>query len=48
MTTDRPYKEKMTFDDARKELIRCKGTQFDPEVVKAMLRVIDKLLANGK
>ena len=33
--TDRPYKEKMTFDDARKEaLFVVKGTQFDPEVVK--------------
>lgn len=48
MTTDRPYKEKMSFEDAKNELIRCTGTQFDPEVVKAMIRVTDKLMAGRK
>ena len=43
MTTDRPYKAKMDFEAARQELIRCSGTQFDPKVVEAMLKVIDKL-----
>lgn len=41
MTTDRPYKDKMSYDEAKQELIRCSGTQFDPKVVKAMLKVID-------
>ena len=43
MTTDRPYKAKMDFQAAKQELIRCSGTQFDPKVVEAMLKVIDKL-----
>lgn len=42
MTTDRPYKEKMSFEEAKTELLRCSGTQFDPRVVEAMVRVIDK------
>lgn len=48
MTTDRPYKSKMDFKAAREELIRCSGTQFDPEVVEAMLRVVDALESGKK
>ncbi|HHW26936.1 MAG TPA: HD-GYP domain-containing protein [Firmicutes bacterium] len=48
MTTDRPYKQRMSFEDAREELLRCSGTQFDPRVVQAMMAVIDKLIANRK
>jgi HD-GYP domain-containing protein (c-di-GMP phosphodiesterase class II) len=39
MTTDRPYRSAMSFDDARKELEDGAGTQFDPEVVTAFLRL---------
>ncbi len=42
MTTDRPYKNKMSYDEAKQELVRCAGTQFDPKVVEAMIRVIDQ------
>lgn len=42
MTTDRPYKDKMSYEEARKELIRCSETQFDPKVVKAMIKIIDQ------
>jgi len=42
MTTDRPYKERMDYEEAREEIIRCSGTQFDPKVVEAMLKVIDE------
>lgn len=48
MTTDRPYKKRMSFDDARAEILRCSGTQFDPAIAKAMTKVIDKLLSNRK
>ncbi len=48
MTTDRPYKNKMSVPEAREELIRCSGTQFDPRIVQAMLKVIDKHLLAGK
>ena len=34
MTADRPYKARMTPDEACQELERCAGTQFDPEIVK--------------
>ena len=38
MTAVRSYKAPMTAEAARAELIRCAGTQFDPEVVRAFLR----------
>jgi HD-GYP domain-containing protein (c-di-GMP phosphodiesterase class II) len=39
MTTDRPYRAARTPEDALTELQRCSGTQFDPLVVAALLRV---------
>ncbi|HHX28193.1 MAG: HD-GYP domain-containing protein [Bacillota bacterium] len=47
MTTDRPYKAKLTILEAKEELARCAGTQFDPEVVKAMLKVVDRMISAG-
>ncbi|HEX6582501.1 MAG TPA: HD domain-containing phosphohydrolase [Thermoleophilaceae bacterium] len=40
MTTERPYREPVTDNDAIAELLRCAGTQFDPMVVAAFCRVI--------
>ena len=37
MTTDRPYRKALTEDEARRELVRMKGRQFDPELVDAFL-----------
>jgi response regulator RpfG family c-di-GMP phosphodiesterase len=37
MTSSRPYRNALTPDVAREEIIRCSGTQFDPEVVSAFL-----------
>jgi hypothetical protein len=39
MTSARSYKEAGVAPDARKELARCAGTQFDPHVVRAFLNV---------
>jgi HD-GYP domain-containing protein (c-di-GMP phosphodiesterase class II) len=39
MTTDRPYRAARTQAEALAELQRCSGTQFDPQVVDALLRV---------
>lgn len=39
MTTDRPYRKAMSEKVAMDELKRCSGTQFDPKVVEAFLRV---------
>jgi response regulator RpfG family c-di-GMP phosphodiesterase len=35
MTSDRPYRQGTSFANAVGEIVRCAGTQFDPEVVKA-------------
>ncbi|MEA4832656.1 MAG: diguanylate cyclase [Oscillospiraceae bacterium] len=42
MTSMRPYQAKKTFDQAISELIRCSGTQFDPEIVKAFISAIQE------
>jgi diguanylate cyclase (GGDEF)-like protein len=36
MTGSRPYRETMTPDEALAELVRCGGTQFDPDCVQAL------------
>lgn len=40
MTTDRPYRMAKTKEEARAELKRYSGAQFDPEVTKAALEVL--------
>lgn len=37
MTSDRPYRKALTHREAFAELVRCKGTQFDPDLVDAFL-----------
>ncbi|MGE0141362.1 MAG: Ig-like domain-containing protein, partial [Ilumatobacteraceae bacterium] len=39
MTSVRSYKKAMTPEEARAELLRCAGTQFDPEIVRAFLNI---------
>jgi hypothetical protein len=39
MTATRPYKRPMATRDARTELARCAGTQFDPVMVRAFLAI---------
>jgi HD-GYP domain-containing protein (c-di-GMP phosphodiesterase class II) len=41
MTSDRPYREAMSAEQARRELKLHAGTQFDPQVVNALLEVLD-------
>jgi len=40
MTSSRPYREALSTAEAREELLRCAGTQFDPQVVDAFLQVL--------
>ncbi|MFZ0377713.1 MAG: HD-GYP domain-containing protein [Solirubrobacteraceae bacterium] len=40
MTTDRPYRAAMPVDEALEELRDRAGTQFDPQVVRALERVV--------
>jgi diguanylate cyclase (GGDEF)-like protein len=41
MTTDRPYRKSLGEDEARRRLVEASGAQFDPQVVDALLRVLD-------
>jgi diguanylate cyclase (GGDEF)-like protein len=41
MVSDRPYRRGMPEEQAREELRRHAGTQFDPDVVEAFLKILD-------
>ena len=40
LTTNRPYRIALTRQAALDELMRCSGTQFDPQVVHAFLMTL--------
>ncbi len=42
MITKRPYREPLTLQSATEELQRCAGTQFDPQVVETLVRVLEE------
>jgi HD-GYP domain-containing protein (c-di-GMP phosphodiesterase class II) len=42
MTSNRPYREAMSHEEACSELREHSGTQFDPEVVEALLAVLSR------
>lgn len=39
ITSDRPYRKGLGFAQARAEIARCSGTQFDPAIVAVFLRM---------
>ena len=39
LTSDRPYRKGRSFAEARAEILRCSGRQFDPKIVEIFLRV---------
>src|SRR4051794_12911351 len=41
LVSDRPYRRALPAADARAELERCAGSQFDPRVVRALLACLD-------
>jgi putative nucleotidyltransferase with HDIG domain len=43
ITSDRPYRKARSFDEARQEVLRCSGTQFDPNVVEVFLKIPNEL-----
>ncbi len=43
MVYGRPYRERVSITDATKEIVRKSGTQFDPLVVEAFLKAMNKV-----
>ena len=39
MTSDRPYRKALGYDEAREEIVRNSGIQFDPKVVEVFLSI---------
>lgn len=48
MTSDRPYRKAMTWDECKEEILRNKGVQFDPMVVDAIEVLWDKWVKGKK
>jgi putative two-component system response regulator len=48
MTSDRPYRHAMPAEAALKEIQRCSGTQFDPEIVPAFVNLLSSDLMQAK
>lgn len=42
MTTDRPYRAALATEEALAELIAHAGTQFDPDIVAALVKVVEQ------
>ena len=42
MTSKRTYRDALPLDVVKSEIKRCSGTQFDPEIAKAFLEILDK------
>lgn len=46
ITTDRPYRKGRAFQVCRDEIRRCRGTQFDPNIVDLFMQVPDSAWLN--
>ncbi len=42
MTSDRPYRQRLSEQQAMEEILRNRGTQFDPDIVDALVRAIQE------
>ena len=41
MTSKRSYRNALPIDVVRAEIEKCSGTQFDPDIAKAFLEILD-------
>jgi putative nucleotidyltransferase with HDIG domain len=48
MLTDRPYRKGLPLETCMQELLRCAGTQFDPEIVPVAVKTLKKYFAEKK
>lgn len=48
IVSTRCYRDGRSMEDAFRELENCAGTQFDPQVVEAFIRIFRKELAKGR
>lgn len=48
MVSGRPYRAARSKDEALEELMRCSGTQFDPEIVEILAEIIDMEAENNE
>jgi len=46
ITSNRPYRKAATIAQARKEVLRCAGTQFDPAIVDVFVATPDSIWLN--
>lgn len=42
MITDRPYRNRLNVEDAKKELLKFSDTQFDPQIVDIFISLLEK------
>ncbi len=43
ITSDRPYRKAKSFSEARREIERCSGSQFDPAIVAVFRELPEQL-----
>jgi len=43
MSCRRPYRDPLQYDDCRRELLSCRGSQFDPRMADAFLGILHRL-----
>jgi HD-GYP domain-containing protein (c-di-GMP phosphodiesterase class II) len=48
MTSDRPYRQAMSIEDACEELRREAGTQFDPKCVDLLVEIVSEMGSEGQ
>ena len=48
MTSKRSYRDASTFDEAKEEIRRCSGSQFDPAIAKVFLNILSQMKSKKK